>query len=107
MIDYWTGLGVPLFLSISTPSQPETPAAQAAGQGCATPPDLWSPVSQQAWVLRNVPVMLARTAVRAVLWSPLRDGDPHLLSSAGLLDATGQAKPALRSLAAFRKAHLR
>jgi hypothetical protein len=105
MIDCWSGLGTPLYVSVAVPSQGES---DVPTQGATSPlPDMWSPVAQQAWVLRNVPPLLARSAVRAVLWNQLRDAEPHLLSHAGLFDADGQAKPALRSLAALRKTHLR
>ena len=110
MIDYWSGLSAPLYLSVAVPGPPESDAASPhaiAPHAIAPTPDAGSPVAQQAWVLCNVPPMLARSAVRAVLWNTLRDADPHMLSHAGLMDADGRAKPALRSFAALRKAYLR
>jgi hypothetical protein len=102
-LDAWTRLGLPLWLSLSAPSADyEDPLAQ---RRTATPGG-WTPLAQQRWAARFIPLALAKPAVRGVIWNQLRDSQPHDFPHAGLFDADRQAKPALRTLAAIRKTHL-
>jgi hypothetical protein len=71
------------------------------------PPDSWTPAAQQAWAARFVPLALAKPSVQGVVWNQLHDSEPHDFPHGGLFDADRQAKPALRTLAAIRKTHLK
>ncbi len=104
-LDYWSLLGLPLYLALSVPSgDGDDPLARRSG---TVPPGTWSLQAQQAWVTRYVPLILAKPGVQGVVWSQLRDSVPHDFPHAGLLDARGRAKPALRALAAIRQTLLK
>ena len=103
-LDAWAKLGLPLWLSFSAPSADhDDPLAQ---RKAAMPPGSWTPAAQQAWAARFVPLALAKPSVRGVVWNQLHDSEPHDFPHGGLFDADRQAKPALHTLAAIRKAHL-
>ncbi len=103
-LDIWSLLGLPLWLSLSAPSGD---AADALAQHKeAMPSSDWSPAAQQAWIARYVPLSLAKPLVQGVLWNQLRDSQPHDFSNGGLVDHAGKSKPAVRTLAAIRHAHL-
>ena len=54
-----------------------------------------------------MPLMLSKPYVRGVFWNQLRDAEPHDFPHGGLFDHRRNAKPALRTLASIRKAHLK
>jgi len=103
-LDYWSLLGLPLLLSITVPSSgQEDPLAHRE----TAAPDDSTPESQQAWVARYVPLMLAKPFVSGVIWNQLRDGEPHDFPHGGLFDGRGRPKPALGTLAGLRQEHLK
>lgn len=108
IIDLWASLGLPLFLFLTIPGG-EGPDAKA--QSRSKPVDgafgeRWTAEMQARWVKEFVPMLLARSAVQGIAWTPLRDDDPHDLPHGGLFDARGAAKPAYNSLLSIRKEHL-
>jgi hypothetical protein len=104
-IDYWSYLDVPLLVALTVPSSSQfDPLAQRRTAPLA---DTWTPAAQRAWVSRYVPMLLAKGSVQGVLWSQLRDSEPHAFPHGGLFDLRRHAKPALRQLASIRQAHLR
>jgi len=104
-LDYWSLLGVPLFVSVSVPSASHgDPLAQRAAK---LPPGSWTAASQQGWVARFVPLLLAKPYVHGILWNQLRDFEPHEFPHGGLFDLRRHPKPALRQLASIRQAYLR
>lgn len=104
LIDLWSTLGIPLFVTLAVPSN------TAAEPQCLTelevdPASGRTPVSeteQASWIERTLPLLLAKPAVAGVYWSHFTDADPHRLPHAGLLTADGTPKAALESLLAFR-----
>jgi hypothetical protein len=104
-LDYWSMLGMPLYLVISVPGdwQPD-PLAQ---RRTSLTPGIWSAATQRAWVSRYVPLFLAKPSVHGVIWSQLRDSEPHSFSHGGLFDARRHPKPALRQLASIRQTCLK
>jgi hypothetical protein len=50
---------------------------------------------------------LAKSYVQGVLWSQLRDDQPHDFPHGGLFDRQGRPKLALRTLASIRQALLK
>ena len=104
-IDFWSLLGVPLYLMIAVPS--DSAGDPMAQRRTTTLAETWTPASQQAWVSRYVPLLLAKPNVQGVLWSQLRDSQPHSFPHAGLFDLRRHPKPALRQLASLRQAHLK
>jgi hypothetical protein len=101
-LDVWSSFGLPLWISVSAPggSGPDPRAARSN----ALPDDCWTPKAQQAWAARYVPLMLAKPYVQGVFWNTLLDAGPHDFPHAGLFDAAGLPKPALKTLAAARQA---
>jgi hypothetical protein len=103
-LDVWSLLGLPLIVSLSLPSAGgDDPLAVRRVQ---LPPGAWTPESQQAWVARYVPLLLAKPNVLGVFWNQLQDSQPHDFPHAGLWGPRRAAKPALRTLAAIRAACL-
>lgn len=104
-LDFWSLLGVPLYLILAVPSssQPDPMAQRRA----TTLAEIWTPTSQQAWVSRYLPLFLAKPTIRGVLWSQLRDSEPHSFPHGGLIDLRRHPKPTLRQLASLRQAHLK
>jgi hypothetical protein len=103
-LDYWSLLGMPLFLALCVPSASgEDP--QAARKASLSP-GLWTPQTQQAWVSRYVPLLLAKPYVHGILWNQLRDREAHEFPHGGLFDPQDHPKPALAQLASLRQAHL-
>jgi hypothetical protein len=103
-LDYWSMLGVPVHLSLAVPgSADDDPLARRHGSVVGGE---CSPESQAAWVEHYIPLILAKPYVRGVLWSQLRDSEPHDFAHGGLFDARRQAKPALGRLSEIRKTHL-
>ena len=81
--------GDPLARSPSRPIQPEC-----------------TPRTQQAWLNRYLPIVLAKTYVQGILWTQLHDHAPHDFAHGGLFDLRRHPKPALRTLASMRQAFL-
>ncbi len=104
LLDYWSILGAPLYLSITVPSASH--ADLLAQRRTALLPGDWNAKSQQAWVNRYLPPLLAKPYVYGILWNQLRDFEPHGFPHGGLFDLRRHPKPALRQLASLRQAHL-
>jgi hypothetical protein len=104
-LDYWSLLDVPLFVALSIPSASDE---DSLAQGPAKlPPGSWSAESQQRWVTRYVPMVLAKPYVHGILWNQLHDSEPHEFPHEGLFDPQRRPKPILRQLAAIRQAYLK
>jgi hypothetical protein len=104
-LDAWSKLGLPLWLSLSAPSdEQEDPLAY---RKATIPPGIWTAEAQQAWAARFVPLALAKPAVQGIIWNQLRDSQPHDFPHGGLFGAHRQAKPSLHTLATIRHKHLR
>ena len=67
----------------------------------------FSPEAQADWADHFASLALCKPPVRQVMWAHVDDGIPHQFPHAGVVDAQGQAKPALAKLAALRKEHLK
>jgi len=104
-IDHWTQLGLPLVLVITVPSgYSEDRSAQGPAE-VVTDTRL-NAASQQAWIDSMVPMLMAKQAVQGIIWNQLHDDQPHEFPHAGLIDAQGNAKPAVASLIKLRETHL-
>ncbi|MFC1597379.1 hypothetical protein ACFL5Q_05500 [Planctomycetota bacterium] len=104
-LDYWSLLGLPLFVSLCVPSADhDDPLAQRQTK---FEPGSWTPAIQESWVRRYVPLLLAKPYVHGIHWSQLRDSEPHDFPHGGLFDLRRHPKPALRQLASLRQAHLK
>lgn len=102
-LDYWSLLGLPMLVSITVPSgDHEDPLAQRPAE---VPPEVWTAQTQQSWVARYVPLILAKPLVQGLFWNQLYDARPHEFPHGGLFDEHDRPKPALHTLAAIRRAH--
>jgi hypothetical protein len=104
LLDRWSQIGVPLIVFLSAPS---SMGADALARHPARPlVDLRAggvnPAWQQQFVERLFPILLAKPPVQAIIWDSWTDAQPHELSCAGLIDGSGQPKPALTVLANLR-----
>jgi hypothetical protein len=109
LIDLYSLLGVPLQITLSLPSSADVdPHASAELQVDA---GVWrggfTPQVQAEWAQTFGRLALCKPSVRSVLWPQLFDAEPHLFPWCGLVDAAGNAKPALEQLAQLRTEHLR
>jgi len=104
-MDYWGLLGVPLYVRLAVPSG--SGPDPLASRRTARLSEAWTPQSQQSWIGRYVPVLLAKPSVRGVFWSQVRDSEPHAFPHGGLFDLRRHPKPGLRQLASIRQADLR
>ena len=103
-LDRWSLLGLPLLLSVTAPSGNHDDPNAARGAAASIGSTLQS---QQAWIAQYLPLILAKSYVFGVIWNQLRDGEPHDFPHGGLFDAEEKAKPALQTLAAVRRTHLK
>ncbi len=104
-LDYWSMLGVPLYVTLTVPSSAEKDPL-ARRQASVQIADC-QPSYQADWVNRYVPLFLAKPYVRGVLWNQLRDSEPHDFAHGGLFDSRRSPKPALQRLAEISNAYLR
>ena len=104
-LDYWSLLGVPLYLTLCVPSSTGPDPLSVAGTEVW--PDTWDLGAQQSWINRHVPFLLSKSSVHGILWKQLRDSESHELPHGGLFDSRDHPKPSLRQMAALRKAYLR
>lgn len=107
LVDTWSLLDLPLLVSLSLPSSAANdPLASRKVHVLSGNVGSVTPESQRDWINRHVPLLLAKNVVQVVLWNQLSDAVPHHYPHAGLIDASGQPKPALESLRNIRNRFL-
>jgi hypothetical protein len=109
LLDMYALLGLPLRVTLGYPS--------AATADPMADPDFriaaghWrggiSPETQADWAAAFATLVAGKPYVQAVHWAHFSDAEPHTFPHAGLVDARGQAKPALARLRELREKHLR
>ncbi len=104
-VDRWSLLGIPLLVFLNLPSHagtdPQATARTAVlGEACDARA---LPAMNHRLAAQTIPLLLAKPAVRAVVWSQWSDQRPHEFPHAGLLDPAGRAKPLLADLARIRR----
>ena len=103
-LDRWAMLGIPLLVWLVVPGGE---GADPHAKSESIPyPDVWTAERQEEWVRDYVPILLGKQAVQGIVWDQFYDAHPHTLPHGGLIDTAAEAKPALGSLTAIRKAHL-
>lgn len=109
LIDHWSLLGLPLFVSLTVASaieeDPEAYVETTPIPGAL--PGGWNEEGQARLVERVVPLLLAKPAVRAVIWKQLTDQEPHAYPHAGLFNAEGDPKAALSAMLQIRREYLK
>jgi hypothetical protein len=110
LLDLWSVLGIPLYVTLACPSQPvaQDPLAFPGiaieqGQGRKD----WSETAQADWINGLLPVLMAKQAVVGIFWTHLSDGVRHEFPHAGLMRPDGSLKPAFAQFAAHRRAQVK
>ncbi len=108
LLDQWSVWGLPLMVSLSTPS--DTQEDLKARPGISIDPvgadGKASPESQLDWAASVLPLLLGRNNVQIVLWNQLTDAAPHEFPNSGLFDKQNYPKPVVRLFRDLRKSHL-
>lgn len=109
LIDLWSYLGLPLYITLTFPTadEPDPNALRETAPVSATTGGGWTPATQRAWVEKFVPLILSKRAVYGIIWNQLSDAEPHDYPHGGLFGLDGRPKPALATMAALRRYHLR
>ena len=103
-IDRWSQLGVPLVLFFTAPSSASAdPLAKQVGRTIPNLAPSLKPKWQRKLVESLLPLMLAKQSVQAFAWNQFQDDMPHGYPHGGLVDARGQPKLALQTIAQLRK----
>jgi hypothetical protein len=109
LIDTWTILDVPIYVTIGCPSNNiDDPLAFPAIQ---VNPRVWSGPSDETrqadWLERMLELLVAKPRVAGIFLPHFSDAAPHEFPHAGLLRADGSPKPATDRIADQRHAHRR
>ena len=107
-LDRWSLLGIPILIYLTMPSS-GLPDPHAVGEVRIVPyspdqPDRPALCQQSAAELTRL--LLTKPSVHGIIWNQWSDAAVHEFPHSGLLDAQGQAKPLLESLAQLRQEHL-
>jgi len=109
LIDLYALLGVPLQVTLGYPSA--AGPDPHADQGMKVSEGSWrggfTAAIQAAWADTLVGLTLCKPSVRGVTWCHFEDAAPHQFPACGLVDAQGNAKPALACVQELREKHLR
>lgn len=99
LLDYWSLLGVPLFVTLSAPSswRPDESAIYDAHRE-EEPQERISRRTQRELVEHVLPALLTHPQVQGVFWSQVSDTQPHRFPHAGLLDPRGRPKSAVTKM---------
>jgi len=109
LLDLYALLGVPLRVTLGFPAASDTdPGADPELQINA---GRWrsgfTAEVQAEWAGAFGALALCKPFVSGVQWVHLSDGQPHQIPHAGLVDASGEIRPALGKLLRLREQHLR
>jgi hypothetical protein len=109
LLDLYALLGVPLQVTLGYPSangaDPKAdPEVQVAGGHWHSG---YTPAVQADWAAAFGALALCKPYLRGVSWTHLTDAGRHQYPHCGLVDAAGQAKPAVQRLRELRERHLR
>ena len=103
-LDYWTMVGVPLYVKLTAPSSlEEDPGARRKSVPLSLDE---TPQTQMAFAQRWVGLLTARLAVHGVFWNQLFDSEPHDFAHGGLFDQNRQPKPVVEALTNLRTTHM-
>ncbi|MBX3451180.1 MAG: endo-1,4-beta-xylanase [Planctomycetaceae bacterium] len=109
MIDMWSLLGLPLYVTLAYPSRADLDM-QVSGDtevDSRISPANFGETEQATWIDEVVPLLLAKPSVAGVFWSHFTDERAHRFPNAGLWQEPGGAKLGLKHLAAWSQARRR
>jgi hypothetical protein len=107
-IDRWSGLGLPLLVTLCVPSGN---SVDAQARTRVTPVSYsasgeLSGATQRAWAEKFLPVLLSKQPVQGIIWNQLLETQPHEFPHGGLFDEHDRPKPLLEFLQTLRRQHL-
>jgi hypothetical protein len=109
LLDMYALLGVPLRVTLGYPSADGSDLA--ADRELSVDAGFWhdglSPLVQADWATAFASLALCKPTVQGVLWTHFSDAEAHQFPHCGLVDATGNSRPALQRLRELREKHLR
>ncbi len=107
LIDQWTMLELPLYVTLAFPSSADADPNSRPGLdvGAACWKTAWSEESQANWIDLIVPLLMAKQSVVGIYWSHLTDASTHEFPNSGLVTADGTAKLALGQFAKTRQSN--
>ncbi len=100
LIDQWSTLGVPLYVTLAIPSSTQ-PDPLASNRIKVVPEQWrfdWSPQTQSEWIDECLPLLMSKQAVVGLFWSHWSDLQPHTYPHAGLIGQDASLKPAFDRL---------
>jgi len=109
LIDLWSGLGLPLHVTLAFPS------TSKSDPQCITDLEVdganwkqaWTEEAQAEWIDLYLPLLIAKPAVVGIFWTHYSDREPHSFPNAGLLQHDGKPKLALERMISHRKNFLK
>jgi hypothetical protein len=108
LIDLYSLLGAPLHITLGYPSS--TAADPQADADWQVDAGHWgegiTPATQADWAAAVAELVTCKPAVRTVQWVHWNDAAADQVPNGGLVDPTGQVKPALVRLRGLRQTHL-
>ncbi len=109
LLDLYALLGVPLQVTLGYPADmaPDPNADAEMNPGGGFWRDGFAPDTQADWLTAFGSLALCKPYVRGVQWANLLDAEPHQFPHCGLVDAAGQARPALQRMRDLRRKYLR
>lgn len=109
LIDAWTMLDIPIFVTIICPSSDQKDPA--ATGGIQVNPHLWDgpcdAEHQAEWIDRMFELLVAKPRVAGVFLPSFSDRSSHIFPNSGLLNADDSPKPAVDRIIAQRMNHRR
>ena len=99
MIDQWSILELPLYVTLGVPSAAAPAPDPSARFGMELEPSgwrqPWSESAQAEWIDLHLPLLMAKQCVVGIFWTHFTDAERHDFAHAGLLRPDGSQKPAL------------
>ena len=122
LLDIWSTLGLPLYVTMAAPSSggvdsggrfvrpgigPEGSLGGVldAGSEGDLETEQWSGVRQAEWAEAVLPLLLAKQSVAGITWAQLDDSAPMGFPTAGLLDEDGSSRPVVEAIRGQRYGH--
>lgn len=103
LIDHWSYLGIPLYVTIAFPSAIQAdPRAQSDLEVHDTGGGNWTEAAQVEWVEKYLPLLMAKQSVVGIFWTHFTDAAAHRFPHAGMMRADGTPKPVLNRVAEYR-----
>jgi len=101
LIDRWSTLGLPLYLTLAVPSQCTTDShgesdLEVPAQSSWKIP--WNEPAQAEWIEQFLPLLIAKQPVLGIFWAHLTDTAAQRFPYGGLIREDGTPKPALQRL---------